>query len=119
MDNLLISRGRGHGYVKVDGTICMDRCFDCGKLNYAIAVNSGSCFWCGYSPGKHVDADTKLVTVSSARRPCRQCTGYGSDGQPCRICKSINPGYIGLSFPNTPEGIILKVFVYLEKDETK
>lgn len=31
-----------------DGKLGLVRCFDCGKENYAPAVSSGVCAWCGF-----------------------------------------------------------------------
>lgn len=42
-----IRKGQGNGYRSEDGTICMIRCFHCGQENYAPAVSSGQCAWCG------------------------------------------------------------------------
>jgi predicted Zn-ribbon and HTH transcriptional regulator len=33
---------------KTDKTICITRCPECRSENYAIAVVSGRCAWCGY-----------------------------------------------------------------------
>jgi ribosomal protein L37E len=41
----------------VTGKICMEKCFKCGKENYAPAVATGSCAWCGH------DANKKAVTI--------------------------------------------------------
>lgn len=42
-----IREGKGVGYER-DGFKCMIKCFDCGKENYAMAVTSGRCAWCGF-----------------------------------------------------------------------
>jgi hypothetical protein len=47
-----VRKGKGFGYCKDDGTVCMIRCFACGKENYAMAVNSGCCAWCGHNANK-------------------------------------------------------------------
>ena len=114
-----ISRGRGYGYVKADGTICMERCFSCGAANYALAVSSGACHLCGFVAGKHEPTNEKHVIVSDKKRACMECAGYGRDGKPCYTCRSVNPSFLGLSFPSTPYALVLKVFVYLEKEENK
>lgn len=44
---------RGYGFVQDDNTIALIRCPSCGKENYAMAVTSGKCAWCGF------DANTK------------------------------------------------------------
>lgn len=31
-----------------DGKVFLMRCHKCGKENYALAVSSGQCAWCGY-----------------------------------------------------------------------
>jgi len=50
-----IRKGKGHGYKDTQtGLICQIRCFKCGKENYAIAVATGSCAWCGYDANKKV-----------------------------------------------------------------
>jgi ribosomal protein L37E len=43
-----IKKGSGHGYQREDGTLCMIRCFSCGRENYALSVSSGLCAWCGH-----------------------------------------------------------------------
>lgn len=43
-----IRKGLGFGYQGDDGNLCMIRCFACGRENYAPAVASGSCAWCGH-----------------------------------------------------------------------
>lgn len=49
-----IHRNKGFGYSKKleDGRklICMIRCFECGRENYAPAVATGWCAWCGHNP---------------------------------------------------------------------
>lgn len=45
-------QGKGVGYVDDFGKACMIRCFECGKENYAPAVTSGMCAWCGYDANK-------------------------------------------------------------------
>ncbi len=42
-----VRKGAGFGYERDDGTICMIRCFHCGMENFAMAVASGKCAWCG------------------------------------------------------------------------
>lgn len=32
----------------VDDFVKVQRCFECGKSNWAMAVNSGVCCWCGW-----------------------------------------------------------------------
>ncbi len=44
----IIQKGNGHGFKRDDGKTAMRNCFDCGRENYAIAVHSGICAWCGY-----------------------------------------------------------------------
>ena len=45
--------GGGNGYrSKKDDKICILRCPECGKENYAMAVNSGQCCWCGFTVNK-------------------------------------------------------------------
>lgn len=50
-----IKKGKGFGYKKDDGSIGMIRCFECGRENYAMAVSSGCCAWCGH------DANTTQI----------------------------------------------------------
>ncbi len=52
--NLTISRGKGTGFFGSDGDVCMTRCFSCGLENYAPAVSSGVCAWCGYDCNKEI-----------------------------------------------------------------
>lgn len=46
-----LHRGKGFGY-EYAGKICMIRCFECGLGNYAMAVASGFCAWCGHNPNE-------------------------------------------------------------------
>ena len=67
MSSTDIRRGKGFGYKDTaTGKICQIRCFKCGKENYAAAVATGSCAWCGY------DANVK------ATRTVVQKTGKGA-----------------------------------------
>lgn len=43
-----IKQGSGHGYKDKSGKICMIRCFSCGRENYALAVATGCCAFCGH-----------------------------------------------------------------------
>lgn len=43
-----IRKGEGFGFITEDGKICMERCFKCARENYAMAVMSGGCAWCGH-----------------------------------------------------------------------
>jgi ribosomal protein L37E len=47
-----IRNGRGHGYHTTKDTIHMVRCFECGRENWAMAVASGQCAWCGFNANK-------------------------------------------------------------------
>jgi ribosomal protein L37E len=55
-DNVRFMQGGtqvGFGYRaknKEDAKICLIRCPKCGKENYAMAVTTGSCAWCGFNP---------------------------------------------------------------------
>ena len=42
----------GFGYRTTEGTICMIRCPQCERENYAIAVATGTCAFCGFNPNK-------------------------------------------------------------------
>jgi hypothetical protein len=60
-----IRKGKGFGY-EDEGTICMIRCFECGRENWAMAVAAGYCAWCGHNPNEDKtcsnpceDTDTK------------------------------------------------------------
>lgn len=46
-----------------DGTILLMRCPKCGLENWALAVASGSCAWCGYDA--HKDKELKKKTVKA------------------------------------------------------
>lgn len=35
-------------FINKDGNICMVRCIKCKRENYAMAVYSGMCAWCGH-----------------------------------------------------------------------
>lgn len=46
-----VRKGKGFGFTyDADGVtkICMVRCFKCGKENWAMAVITGNCAWCGH-----------------------------------------------------------------------
>ena len=48
-----IRKGKGVGYKDTkSGLVCMIRCFACGKENWAMAVASGQCAWCGHDANK-------------------------------------------------------------------
>ena len=55
----------GNGWKSDKGTISMNRCFSCGKENYAPAVTSGQCAWCGY---KATEADIVKIDYHTKRR---------------------------------------------------
>lgn len=38
---------KGNVFRADDGRLFMNRCPRCGKENYALAVSSGKCAWCG------------------------------------------------------------------------
>lgn len=43
---------RSYVYEATDGKLFMVRCADCGRENWAPAVASGQCAWCGYKAQK-------------------------------------------------------------------
>lgn len=53
MDNDL-KKGKGRGFFSKDGKIYLKRCFECGLENWAIAVSSGQCAFCGFDANKEV-----------------------------------------------------------------
>ena len=59
MSENTIIKDAGVGYKDSDGTICMIRCFKCGRENYALAVSTGKCAFCGYDPNKDIKKDKK------------------------------------------------------------
>ena len=38
------------GFISADGRPHVTRCMKCGLENYALAVSSGQCVWCGWEP---------------------------------------------------------------------
>lgn len=46
----------GYVWEGKDGGLFMERCPKCGKENWALAVASGQCAWCGYE-AKEKDVD--------------------------------------------------------------
>lgn len=101
-----IGRGRGDGYIAADGTICMERCFNCGRTNYAPCVSSGKCWWCKFEAGKHEPKNETNLILTDKRRPCNDCAGFGVfEGDTfrtilamCGTCRSIHPESLGLMF---------------------
>lgn len=59
MSDINIQDGKGHGFIDEDGKKCMERCFSCGKENYAMAVISGFCAWCGFNANEKEDNGKK------------------------------------------------------------
>ena len=55
----------GNAWKNDKGTISMNRCFKCGKENYAYAVTSGQCAWCGYEA---TEADVVKIDYKTKRR---------------------------------------------------
>lgn len=45
-------------WITEDNKVYMNRCPQCGLENYAMAVTSGQCVWCGFKPSYE---DVKLV----------------------------------------------------------
>jgi len=45
-----LHHGKGYGFIshKEPERVYMVRCFQCGRENYAMAVRSGQCAWCGH-----------------------------------------------------------------------
>lgn len=60
-----IYEAKGNGYIDKQDKICMIRCFECGKENYAMNVSSGFCTWCGYNPNSESEKSkrTKMTLV--------------------------------------------------------
>lgn len=48
-----IKKGKGFGYKSSKGVVCMIRCFECGLENWAPAVASGRCAWCGHNENRN------------------------------------------------------------------
>jgi ribosomal protein L37E len=42
-----VRRGKGAGFI-ADGKLYLQRCFECGRENWAPMVASGQCAWCGF-----------------------------------------------------------------------
>lgn len=58
--------GKGHGYRDETGKLCMVRCFDCGMENWAMAVSTGFCAFCGFEATQEnvaIDPDRKSGAV--------------------------------------------------------
>lgn len=53
MSENTIIKDAGVGYKDADGTICMIRCFRCGRENYAVAVPTGKCAFCGHDANEN------------------------------------------------------------------
>ncbi len=62
-----VSYGLGFGYETPEGKLCMIRCFSCGRENYAMAVSSGCCAFCGHDANSNqpVPKKKKPKTVKS------------------------------------------------------
>lgn len=61
-----IRKGKGFGFIATDGRICMQRCFECGVENYAMAVMSGQCAWCGHDANDTKTQEHEKATASPA-----------------------------------------------------
>lgn len=61
----------GNAWKNDKGTISMNRCFKCGKENYAHAVTSGQCAWCGYEA---TEADVVKIDYHKKRNTSTQPT---------------------------------------------
>jgi len=59
-----INKGEGRGFISKDGKICMTRCFECGRENYAAAVTSGCCVWCGHDANEDTSKKEDSLNVS-------------------------------------------------------
>ena len=53
ISHLGLWKGRGEGDMRgghhfiANGKVYLERCYDCGRENYAPSVASGQCAWCG------------------------------------------------------------------------
>jgi len=54
-DTVDVRIGKGLGFLTKDGKLYLKRCFDCGRENYAMAVPSGICAWCGEVGMNHAE----------------------------------------------------------------
>lgn len=55
-----IKKGKGFGYVNDKGKTCMQRCFECGRENWAMAVSSGICAWCPFDANASSQSDAEV-----------------------------------------------------------
>ena len=65
----MIIEGAGVGYKDEDGTICMIRCFRCGRENYAVAVPTGKCAFCGHDANKEKKDEAEIVPSLDSQSP--------------------------------------------------
>jgi len=54
-----VKKGKGRGYVDDCGFYCMEKCFNCGRENWALAVATGRCAWCGYDANPEEEEDNE------------------------------------------------------------
>ena len=54
---------RGYGFVTPSGKFYMVRCGACGRENWAMAVASGQCCWCG-------DTGPEIKQEARGEAPC-------------------------------------------------
>lgn len=53
-----IKKGKGYGFISSEGKIFLERCFQCGRENYAMAVASGICVWCGFDANEEEEVES-------------------------------------------------------------
>lgn len=85
-----IKQGNGFGYKDRTGHICMIRCFECGRENYAIAVAAGQCAWCGHNPNKQFRPTESFKVI---------------DGQTYRLWKDLITEETQLRLEPSPEAV--------------
>lgn len=53
-----VHKENGYGFICDDGHIAMERCFKCGRENWAMVVYKGVCAWCGFDANGEVNNES-------------------------------------------------------------
>lgn len=54
----------GYGWRGEDGSLCLIRCPSCGRENWAPAISSGRCAWCGWTETKETELEALRAALA-------------------------------------------------------